>query len=1130
MNLKLHHLFFGIMLSFAPANAQEYEQLTVTGYNADVIANGVGSATSSTTSPVDNANYAFMSNDFLPPTLTTPPTYGLPATGLITSLVAATPGLTYQLGPLSGNNSLRFGVTGGASTGTISFTNGVEATKLYILATSGSGVSTCTAIITFDDGTTQAVAAFTVPDWFNSTSQPIAAQGFGRVNTTNNGIESGNGTNPRLHQITFNIDLANQSKTVSSIQFTKTSTGEGIINVFGVTAEEVPACPVIASTSSATASSTSGIINWTLFTAGQGTAATTYTLEVYTDAAYTAPIAGSPFTGITANSYTLTGLTFETQYYYRVKANNGSCDSPFVTGTFSPAYCLPSKSGTSTLYYISNVATTGGYTNFSNTTATSATAGYTNYAATQIVSKPAGTSFNYSITRGSTSTTLGVWVDWNNDLDFDDAGETIATYGGGFSGQPLTVTGTITIPAGAATGNYRMRVRSTVYTNTIASCGVLTNGEAEDYTIEVVTPPADCITPDAPTVTLTNITGTSLDGTVVMPTTAPTGYILVRSTTPTLTAQPATGASYAVGSTVGGGRVISAGATISTFTEFLNNNTHYYYFIYAYNENGSACFGPKYSIAGTADATTCAGAATAVGAFDVTAASANLTWTSIVGPGGTAATYTVEVYTDAALTALFGTYTSTTPWYALTGLANGSTYYFRVKGETTACDNDAWSAPVSFIAVNNYTPISVTGFNSDVIANGNGVANLSTTNAVDAVDNAYMSLDYKATAAASAATFGLPVNRRLTGNVDGLTLLLQDYSGNNSLRIPAQNTNGTLTFTTPVKASNLYFAVTSGSGTATISAEVLFSDGTSQTQTGLSVLNWDNAATAASPALINAIGRVNRANTVGAPDGPGAFKVFQLTMDITAENQSKLITGVKFTKTSTGATEPVPHVFAISAKTINECPVLAATTATGISNGGTIAYTLTETSGAPTSYTVEVYTDAAFTTAVTGSPFTGVTATTYTATGLSPLTTYYYRVKALNSNCVSDYVTGSFTTLDGCTTPAVPTAVAQTLCTGATVASLVATGVTGATIKWYANETGGDVLAGTTVLTAGTYYVSQSVDVCESARVAVVVTLNTTAAPTAAAQTFCAGATVADLDATTLTGATVTWSATEGGA
>ncbi|WP_432671743.1 T9SS type A sorting domain-containing protein [Flavobacterium sp. SM2513] len=98
---------------------------------------------------------------------------------------------------------------------------------------------------------------------------------------------------------------------------------------------------------------------------------------------------------------------------------------------------------------------------------------------------------------------------------------------------------------------------------------------------------------------------------------------------------------------------------------------------------------------------------------------------------------------------------------------------------------------------------------------------------------------------------------------------------------------------------------------------------------------------------------------------------------------------------------------------------------------------------------------------------------------------------------------------------AAPTASAQSFCNGlstATVANLVATGT--GTIQWYAASTGGTALMGTTALASGNYYVSQTIAGCESARTMVAVTVNVTAAPTATAQTFCAGATIADLMAT----------------
>ena len=70
-----------------------------------------------------------------------------------------------------------------------------------------------------------------------------------------------------------------------------------------------------------------------------------------------------------------------------------------------------------------------------------------------------------------------------------------------------------------------------------------------------------------------------------------------------------------------------------------------------------------------------------------------------------------------------------------------------------------------------------------------------------------------------------------------------------------------------------------------------------------------------------------------------------------------------------------------------------------------------------------------------------------------------------------------------------PTAVAQTFCSSATVANLVATGTA---IKWYAALTGGTALASTTALVSGTtYYASQTVGTCESTRTAVVVTITT---------------------------------------
>lgn len=70
-----------------------------------------------------------------------------------------------------------------------------------------------------------------------------------------------------------------------------------------------------------------------------------------------------------------------------------------------------------------------------------------------------------------------------------------------------------------------------------------------------------------------------------------------------------------------------------------------------------------------------------------------------------------------------------------------------------------------------------------------------------------------------------------------------------------------------------------------------------------------------------------------------------------------------------------------------------------------------------------------------------------------------------------------------------PTAVAQTLCTGSTIANLVATG---SNLKWYTTPTGGTPLATTTVLTTATYYVTQTISGTESNRTPVDITIGGT--------------------------------------
>lgn len=83
--------------------------------------------------------------------------------------------------------------------------------------------------------------------------------------------------------------------------------------------------------------------------------------------------------------------------------------------------------------------------------------------------------------------------------------------------------------------------------------------------------------------------------------------------------------------------------------------------------------------------------------------------------------------------------------------------------------------------------------------------------------------------------------------------------------------------------------------------------------------------------------------------------------------------------------------------------------------------------------------------------------------------------------------------------------------------------ISGTNIKWYDAPISGNLLSGTTILTNRTYYASQTVSICESDRIPVIVTVYSTPAPTGnTVQNFCAtqNATIGDLEAT---GTAIVW-------
>jgi hypothetical protein len=214
---------------------------------------------------------------------------------------------------------------------------------------------------------------------------------------------------------------------------------------------------------------------------------------------------GTSENGVTNNPFTLSGLTAETDYEFYVQSDCGGGDESDWAGPFSfyTGYCIPSASGTAT--FVDDFSTTNGSTNISNLTSGISPAGYFDGTA-QVVTSYETSSFDFSASIVGGTAGFAIWIDFNNDLVFDNATEKVfntTSYGNG----PFT--GTVSIPAGTPLGDYRMRITTDwLSNNPSAPCADRSRAEFEDYTLSVVAPPP-CTDPS--TLTASNFTPTSVD-------------------------------------------------------------------------------------------------------------------------------------------------------------------------------------------------------------------------------------------------------------------------------------------------------------------------------------------------------------------------------------------------------------------------------------------------------------------------------------------------------------------------------------------------------------------------------------------------------------------------------------------
>lgn len=184
---------------------------------------------------------------------------------------------------------------------------------------------------------------------------------------------------------------------------------------------------------------------------------------------------------LTTNTYTISGLTLNTAYNVSVATICSGTVGTYATTDFSTKgieYCT--AGATSTSYEkISNVT----FANINNNS--TSTAGYEDFTAVT-GNVTAGQAYAFTATFTGTSydtDQILVWIDLNQDGDFEDAGEQVLVT----AKKKSPWTGNITIPATALAGKTRMRVRlhDSSLTPNSTPCGTSSYGQVEDYSLNI---------------------------------------------------------------------------------------------------------------------------------------------------------------------------------------------------------------------------------------------------------------------------------------------------------------------------------------------------------------------------------------------------------------------------------------------------------------------------------------------------------------------------------------------------------------------------------------------------------------------------------------------------------------------